>query len=69
MGPVCINPPNFLKKLNESLFFKKFSNCPRLMVETIAPANLVLPSIPSVPIDDITHGKSLNSFDNCKTNS
>ena len=52
MGPVCINPPNFLKKLNESLFFKKFSNGERLIVEIIAPANLVLQSIPSVPIDE-----------------
>ena len=39
------------------------------MVETIAPANLVLPSIPSVPIDEIIHGKFLNSLHSCKTNS
>ena len=51
VGPVYIKPPYFLKKLDESLFFKYDSAWIDFVFEKIAPAYLVFPSIPSVPID------------------
>ena len=70
-GPVYIRPPYFLKKLNESLFFKYDSARMDLLFEKIAPAYFVFPSIPSVPIDVIMN-KFLSFFNSLairKTNS
>ena len=48
-----IKPPNFLKKLNESLFFRYGPTWFNFLFEKIAPAYFVFPSMPSVPIDAI----------------
>ena len=49
--PVLIIPPNFLKNEDESLFFKYDFVSYSYSVEKIEPANIVFPSIQSVPIE------------------
>ena len=49
--PVLITPPNFLKNEDELLFFRYDFVSHSYSVEKIEPANIVFPSIPSVPIE------------------